>query len=315
MSVPRVLYFGMEGAFSWAPLVALLDAAVEVAAVVVPRPRAMTPASAPIRLLDPPARPPRSLPLGAAPAPRTIIGLAWQSGIPLLEVARLTHEETLVALRDLRPDIICVACFPRLLPREVRDLSRYGALNVHPSLLPAYRGPDPLFWVFHDGLEHAGVTVHFLDEGADTGDIVAQAPLVLPDGVSYREAEQRCAQEGGRLLAQAVCRAGWESLARQPQPRGSFPIAPMPKDEDFVVTPQWPARCAFNFMRGLAAGERPVLLQVGQERIGVREAIACEATATQGELIERAGQYLRVRCSPGVLTIRPDEQAATSRPQ
>src|SRR5438067_10696883 len=197
----RVLFFGMEGRFSRAPLAALLVAELEVCAVVVPRPAGVAGDGAPLRVLPPPERRPRELPLATAASEPTIVGLAWAHGVPVLEVGRLAHPETLTALHDLRPDVLCVACFPRLLPRELLDLARHGGLNVHPSLLPAYRGPAPLFWVFHghtshspsastslpvrsastdarpgahlwlpnEGLGNAGVTVHVLDERADTG--------------------------------------------------------------------------------------------------------------------------------------------------
>ncbi|MEZ4833421.1 MAG: formyltransferase family protein [Caldilineaceae bacterium] len=60
----------------------------------------------------------------------------------------------------------------------------HGFLNLHPSLLPHYRGPDPIFWQLRDGVEPMGVTVHWMDVGVDTGDIAAQAPVALEDGLS-----------------------------------------------------------------------------------------------------------------------------------
>jgi methionyl-tRNA formyltransferase len=335
----RVLFFGMEGRFSRAPLAALLEAELEVCAVVVPHPAGVAGDGAPLRVLPPPRRRPHELPIATSPSEPTIVGLAWAHGVPVLEVDRLAHPETLAALHDLRPDVLCVACFPRLLPRKLLDLARHGGLNVHPSLLPAYRGPAPLFWVFHgqtshspsaststpvqstgadarpgaplwlpnEGLGNAGVTVHLLDDHADTGDIVAQAPIVLPDGITYSAAERVCSQEGARLLVEALEAIAAGRSMRRPQPQVDLPPAPVPTDADFVITPDWSARRAYNFLRGVGEWGRPMTISVGEERFIVREAISYDAEATMGEPLQRVDRRLRIRCSPGALVITCEE--------
>lgn len=303
MSGLRVVFFGMEGLFSRAPLAALLAAGHEVCGVVVPRLAGVSGLGQPVRIIAPPARRPHDLRLLARHDEQTIIGMAWERGIPVLEVGRLPHEDTLAALRGLRPDALCVACFPRLLPPVLLEVARHGALNVHPSLLPQYRGPAPLFWVFHDGLERAGVTIHLMDATADTGDIVAQSPVRLADGIGYSAAERICAEEGGRLLVDALGAMASGTLVRRPQPGGPFPSAPVPADRDFVITPAWPARRAFNFVRGLAEWERPILIVAGHERFIVREAVSFDEAARMSEPIQHHGDRIAVQCSPGTLTI------------
>jgi methionyl-tRNA formyltransferase len=269
----------------------------------------------------------------------TIVGLAWAHGVPVLEVGRLAHPEVLTALHDLRPEVLCVACFPRLLPRELLDLAPHGGFNVHPSLLPAYRGPAPLFWVFHghtshahaastscpeqsmradiqpgthpwlpnEGLGNAGVTVHLLDEQADTGDIVVQAPIGLPDGTTYSAAERVCSQEGARLLVEALEAIAAGSLRRRPQPHIDLPTAPVPTAADFVVTPDWSARRAYNFIRGVGEWGRPMTIAIGDERLSVREAVSYDEEATMSVPMQRVARHVRIRCSPGVLTVTGEE--------
>src|SRR6266536_191528 len=108
---------------------------------------------------------------------------------------------TIRVLTEYQPETICVACFSKRIPRDILDIPRLGCLNVHPSLLPANRGPEPLFWTFREGNQRTGVTIHLMDEGMDTGPIVAQEALEIPDGISYTQLEAQCAELGGKLLA------------------------------------------------------------------------------------------------------------------
>ena len=298
----RVVYFGMGGIFSRPPLAALIARdSVQVVGVVVPRPGGMTMPDSGTARIDPPARYVTDIPLQKAASERNIIGLAWDAGIPVFEVAVLSHPHTLAMLSSLAPEVICVACFPKLLPRPIIQLPTLAALNLHPALLPAYRGPAPLFWIFHDGLEHAGITLHQLGTRADRGDIVAQTAVALPAGIGYSAAERMCAEEGARLLVGALddIRAG--TFTHAPQPAADTPLAPQPTDADFILTPDWSARRAFNFIRGVAEWDREIVLQIGGERYAVRRAIAYADSEPRQVPLEQMGGEWKVRCSPGTL--------------
>ncbi len=307
----RILFFGMEGVFSRAPLLALL-AAGWVSGVVVPRPMGVSPlrlsgdADSPIRQLPPPRRTALDIPLLGPTAEPTVVGLAWDSGVPVYEVATLKHGAVTAALAPLAADAIAVACFPRLLPPALLRLPRLGAFNVHPSLLPAYRGPEPLFWVFHDGLEHAGVTVHAMDAGADTGAIAAQTAISLPDGIGYEAAQRALSDVGARLLVDTLRRAEARTLTLSPQDEGHASHAPVPTTADFVITPDWSAHRAFNFIRGVGGWGPPVVLAVNGEHLRVHAALAYDSKARLPEPLRRVDDTLQVRCSPGVLTLEVD---------
>lgn len=262
----RILFFGMEGVFSLAPLAALLQSEFTVCGVIVPRlnlasgfPAANSTANA--RPLRPPPRQISDLPMLMPAVERTIIGLAWEASIPVFEVGRLKATDTVTALSALQPDAIVVACFPRLLPRPILDLAAHGAFNIHPSLLPQYRGPEPLFWVFHDGLEYAGVTVHLMDTSADTGAIAAQQAVTLPDGISYADAERICSTVGATLLLDVLRATRDRQLIPIPQNSAAATPAPIPTADDFIIRPDWSPRRASNFRRGLAEWGHPILFK------------------------------------------------------
>jgi methionyl-tRNA formyltransferase len=297
-----ILFFGMDCPFSRPPLAALL-ANHTVRAVVVPRAPGLPSREEPVRRLPLHAPSPYHIPLLPISSAASVPRMAGAAGVPVLEVAGLRDPRTLAALAAFRPDLICVACFPRLLPGTLLHLPRLGAINLHPALLPAYRGPAPLFWIFHDGLEHAGVTAHLMDEGADTGDILAQRPISLPDGIRYHAAEEACATAGAALVLEAIQALATGSATPRPQPPGSRPAAPWPTDAEYLITPAWSARRAFNFIRGVGSEERPVDFAHDGAVMPIVEAISFDAEATLPVPLRRAGHHLQFRCSPGVLTV------------
>lgn len=84
-------------------------------------------------------------------------------------------------------DVILVNSMSQLLPASILDIPRFGTLNLHPSMLPAYRGPNPIFWMYYNAETVGGVTLHYLDAGEDTGDIIYQTPVEIRLGMRASE--------------------------------------------------------------------------------------------------------------------------------
>lgn len=294
----RVLYFGLTGEFSLVPLLALLDAGIDVCGVIVPADRSGGAAIQPV------APDPKSdLPILNPYLVRRIVHVAWERSVPVYEVNQLKHPDALSVVSSLRPDVASVACFSQRIPAAMLALPKLGFLNLHPSLLPAYRGPSPLFWFFRDGGGSGGVTIHFMDEGLDTGDIAAQAPLDFPEGISGAEADRLCANLGGQSMVEVVQWLGRGTLLRRKQSeRGSY--FPSPSMDDFTIDTTWPARRAFNFMRGTAEWGRPYPIEIGGERLALESAIAYSADEVLGQAWIRSGDEVRVQFAPGVLYAR-----------
>ncbi|HBY98026.1 MAG: formyltransferase family protein [Ardenticatenaceae bacterium] len=297
---PRVLFMGMAGAFSLPPLAALLAAGIPVAAVLVPALRPLMPETPPVR----PVRPvpvASDLPLVTPFAERTIIHLAWEQGIPIYQVGRLGDPAVLTLARNLAPTAICVACFPAILPPALLAIPPAGALNIHPSLLPAYRGPAPIFWVFRHGERRTGVTVHLMDAGIDSGDIVAQEAFELPVGISGTEVNRRSAEIGARLLVEAVQAAGNGNLTRRPQDEREATYFSWPTAADFELATTRPARWAFNFIRGADEWGRQFEIVVAGQHIPVETARDWSPDARLATPFRVEGDEILVQFSPGVL--------------
>ena len=178
-----------------------------------------------------------------AVSPLVATTLETPEQIEIYECGDIDHPDVIGFMDALSFDIACVACWHRKIPAGVLGIPSFGFLNVHPSLLPAYRGPQPLFWQFRAGESRTGVTVHWMDAGLDTGDIATQKVVRFADGIRLSEAEALCASAGGRLLAEALRGLEQGQLERRPQKRGSF--FPTPSLDDFV------GRCGLACAAGL----------------------------------------------------------------
>jgi methionyl-tRNA formyltransferase len=109
-------------------------------------------------------------------------------------------------VRPYEPDLLLCLGFPWKIPAEALAVPRLGAVNTHPSLLPAYRGPNPVAWMIRNGEEAIGFTLHRMDGELDTGPILAQAPIPLDDEHSWEELEPKLASVIGELLPRALAR-------------------------------------------------------------------------------------------------------------
>ncbi len=145
-------------------------------------------------------------------------------GLDVHQPESLQGEDALKDIAGLEPELIVVAAYGLLLPPAVLDLPPFGTLNVHPSLLPAYRGAAPVSQAVLDGIETTGVTIMVLDEGLDSGPIVAQEPTAIGADEDSAALTRRLFESGGRLMAETLPR--WErgeiEAAPQDESRATF---------------------------------------------------------------------------------------------
>lgn len=297
----RILFLGMQNDFARPVLEALIQAGFDVCGVGIPHRAGTFTNQQPVQPLVQPDN--RSLlPIANRFITRTIVEIAWEAGIPVFELSRLNDPAAHTSLAGLQPDIACVACFSLRIPPALLALPPHGFLNVHPALLPAHRGPEPLFWTFRQG-DQAGVTVHYMDEGLDTGDIALQTAIELTDGISGAEAEHRCAEAGAQLLVEALqaLERGTPTRAVQP-PGGNY--EPWPAAKDFRLSTEWPARQIFNFMRGTAGWNSVYPITAGEQELNLRYAERYDAQLQLQAPVVYTGDLVMIQCTPGVLWAR-----------
>jgi methionyl-tRNA formyltransferase len=232
------------------------------------------------------------------------VQLAWQHHIPVWRVHKLAAQSTLATLASYQPDLICVACFDALLPSSILHLPRLGCLNVHPSLLPELRGPMPLFWTLRLGHELTGTTVHYMTQKLDSGAILAQEAIIVPDGIRYAELEKRCAQLGGELLARVVFDVYHGRAKPREQDEAQSSYRSYPCAEEYVVNVwEWKARHLYNFICGVANEESPVMVAIDRkdssQRLIVYAATAYGTVPLSAQEQQQADNEFIVHCRDG----------------
>ena len=158
--------------------------------------------------------------------------LALRHGLVPLQPERAKEGAFQEALRDLQPGIIVVVAYGQILPKSVLNIPKYGAVNVHASLLPKYRGAAPIAWAILKGEEMTGVTTMLLDEGMDTGDILLQTEVPIGDGETCETLHDRLASSGAQLLLKTLENMKAENIRPIPQDHSKATYAPLLKKED-----------------------------------------------------------------------------------
>lgn len=177
---------------------------------------------------------------------------AEAAGIKVLQPQKLKDPAFLDELARLRPDLIVVVAFGRILRPEVLQLPRLGCINVHASLLPKYRGAAPIAWAIIKGEKQTGVTTFKMDEGMDTGDIYFQEAVEIKPSDTAGSLAIRLSEVGARLLLRTVEGIEAGALTPIPQDHTQATLAPMLTKEQGEVDWRLPAQQIAHLVRGLS---------------------------------------------------------------
>jgi methionyl-tRNA formyltransferase len=171
-------------------------------------------------------------------------------GLYLLQPDNLKDGSLEKELKRLEPDIVVVVDFGKIIPAAILKLASYGAINLHPSLLPKYRGAAPINRAIMNGERVTGVTTMIMDEGLDTGDILLQKEVAI-DNLTAGELFEILAQEGSKLLVETIRLLREEKITPLPQNDTLATYAPPLKAEDELISWKKTATEIANQIRGL----------------------------------------------------------------
>ena len=134
--------------------------------------------------------------------------------------------EFIEKIKELKPDVICVVAYGKILPKEILEIPKFGCINVHGSLLPKYRGAAPIQWSVINGEKVTGITTMYMDIGMDTGDIILKRETEIGEEETTGELWERLSKMGGELLVETLKKIENRTAPRIPQGE-EFTMAPM----------------------------------------------------------------------------------------
>lgn len=142
---------------------------------------------------------------------------ALKNQIETLQPEKLRDPETIKQIKNLKADLIVVSAYGKMIPKEILDSAPLGALNIHPSLLPKYRGPSPIQYPILNGDKETGVTIMLIDEQMDHGQILAQKTFEIASGENGETLSVKLAEEGANLLIETLPLFLDKKISPQPQ--------------------------------------------------------------------------------------------------
>jgi methionyl-tRNA formyltransferase len=175
---------------------------------------------------------------------------ALRRNLPVYQPEKVRHREVVRQLRALQPEAIVVVSFGQILPKSVLELPPWGCLNVHPSLLPRYRGAAPIQWALMNGETETGITIMLMDEGEDTGDIILQERVPIADDDNAITLTDRLANLAPALLIKALAAASDGPPPHEPQNHAEATHAPRLTQETGKIDWAQPAHRIRNLVRG-----------------------------------------------------------------
>ncbi len=176
---------------------------------------------------------------------------ALENGLQVYQPTTLRDGNALNILKELEPEMIVVAAYGKILPKEIIDYPKYGCINIHASLLPEYRGASPIQSAIIDGKTKTGVTAMYMDAGLDTGDMLMKTEVEIGKNETADELHDRLSEAGAELIVRVVHSALEGTLVREKQDDEKSTYAGMLTKDMSVIDFSKTAQSIHNRVRGL----------------------------------------------------------------
>ena len=181
---------------------------------------------------------------------------AVEKGLKIYQPEKVKNNTQFIEeMKELKPDVICVVAYGKILPKEILDIPSKGCINVHGSLLPKYRGAAPIQWAIINGEKTTGVTTMYMDIGMDTGDMILKKEIAIGENETTGELWERLAKIGAELLVETLQKIEYGTAPRIPQGE-QFTMAPMLNKEMSKI--DWENKSAEQ-IKNLVRGLNPIM--------------------------------------------------------
>lgn len=214
---------------------------------------------------------------------------ALEHNIPIYQPNTLKSEETQKMIRDLKPDLIVVVAYGKILPKEIIDIPKYGVINVHSSILPKYRGAAPINAALIHGENESGVSIMYIAEELDAGDVILVEKTEITDEDTFETLHDRLMELGAEGLLKAVKFIEKGEAPRHPQDHSKATFVKPFSKEDCKIDWTKSEREIFNFVRGM--NPFPAAFSICNDKIfkiyQVKENFKVYENGVPGEVVDR----------------------------
>ncbi len=244
---------------------------------------------------------------GRKTRPSPIKKMAMNRGLNVLQPEKLNDPALVASITALDPDLIVVSAYGKYIPASFLDRARHRGINLHPSLLPRYRGAAPIQWTLINGDREAGVSVISVSEQMDAGDIYAQKSIPVRPDDNAETLSRKLSREGGGLLADVVEMIARGTASPHPQKQEEVTFAPRLTKADGWIDWEEPAGRINNRVRGLYPWPGTfTTLETPQGSVKLK-IIQCVplpgAEGSPGEVLEAKGTTLTIAAGEGKLAV------------
>ena len=228
--------------------------------------------------------------------------VALERNIPVFQPENFRADEDVAALAELKPDVVAVVAYGRILPQRVLDIPTKGCVNIHASLLPQYRGSAPYQWAVLDGLTETGVTAQHMALKMDAGDIIDVAKTPIGENETAGELLDRLAVLGADLLSRVLTRFANNDVAGVPQNEADVTFAPMLDKSLCPIDWNRSAQQVHNHVRGLHPWPVATMELKGQ-KFKVHATKIVEGSGMPGEILGLTKTGLKIACGEGAVEV------------
>lgn len=220
-------------------------------------------------------------------------------GLDVYQPTKMRDGSALAIVEKLRPELIVVAAYGRILPEDILSAAPMGAINVHSSILPQYRGAAPINWAILDGRKETGVTIMYMAKELDAGDVICMRKTEILPEEDAQELTGRLALLGADALAEAIGQLASGTVVRTPQDHSAFSYAPMLSKELSPMDWSRSAQALHDQVRGLIPWPCATM-ELGGNKVKVfKTRIGGEVQAEAGAIVTADKRGLEIACGDG----------------
>ena len=241
--------------------------------------------------------------------PTPVKEYALTQNLEVYQPLKAKDGEAMGIVEALNPELIVVAAYGKVLPEELLNYPRYGSINVHSSLLPAYRGAAPINWAILDGLEETGVTIMYMAKELDAGDIILQKTTAIGENEDSLALTTRLAELGAEALSEAVVALATGTATRTPQEHEKHTYASMLSREMSPIDWNRSAREINCQVRGLIPWPCASTELAGTKFKVYQTVVGGETGKSAGTILSAGKKGIEVACGDGRSLVITELQA------